>query len=105
MICPHCKTKFDPGAINGHRADATGILEFLNKRADRNYRPVDANLRLIAARLEEGATVEECRQVIAKKCREWRGTKMEEFLRPETLFGARKFAGYQGELLVRNGQE
>jgi uncharacterized phage protein (TIGR02220 family) len=75
------------------------VLEFLNVKTGRRYRPVKSNITMIAARLKEGATVQECRQVIAMKCREW-GTdeKMATFLRPATLFNAEKFAQYQGEL-------
>ncbi len=75
------------------------VLTFLNEKTGRNYRPVKANIEMIAARLKEGATVDECRQVIAKKCREWRADeKMESFLRPKTLFNRTNFAQYQGEL-------
>lgn len=78
------------------------VLGFLNEKTGRNYRPVDANLKMIAARLREGATEAEMRQVVAKKSREWsRDEKMEPYLRPATLFNATKFAQYQGELVVQ----
>jgi uncharacterized phage protein (TIGR02220 family) len=81
------------------KQSAREVLDFLNAKAGRRYKPLPANLRMIAARIKEGATVAECRQVIAKKCREW-GTdeKMSEYLRPATLFNATKFAQYVGEL-------
>src|SRR5450830_542449 len=80
------------------KPDAMGVLDYLNTRAGRNYKPVKANLSLIAARLGE-ATVEECRAVIDAKVQEWRhDPKMSAYLRPETLFGAVKFAGYLGQL-------
>lgn len=75
------------------------VLAFLNEKTGRNYQPVKANIQLIAARLREGATVVQLRQVIAKKCREWRDDpKQEIYLRPKTLFNATNFANYQGEL-------
>ena len=75
------------------------VLEFLNEKTGRNYKPVPANINLIAARIKQGATVVECRQVIAKKCREWRDDPTQEiYLRPKTLFNATNFANYQGEL-------
>lgn len=75
------------------------VLEFLNEKTGRNYKPVPANINLIAARIKQGATVIECRQVIAKKCREWRDDPNQEiYLRPKTLFNATNFANYQGEL-------
>lgn len=77
------------------------VLAFLNEKTGRNYQPVKANIQLIAARLREGATVVQLRQVIAKKCREWRDDPTQEiYLRPKTLFNATNFANYQGELVA-----
>ena len=75
------------------------VLNFLNQKTGRNYQPVKANLEMISARLKDGATVDELRMVVAKKCREWGADeKMNEYLRPATLFNRTKFAQYQGEL-------
>lgn len=83
------------------KAEARDILAFLNEKTGRAYQPVDANLDLIVARLREGATAGQCRQVIAKKTREWAGDEhMAEFLRPATLFNRTKFAQYVGELVT-----
>ena len=85
-------------ALSG-KPDPRPILEFLNEKTGKHYQPVDANLRLIAARLKEGATETQLRQVIAKKCREWGpDEKMADYLRPKTLFNATNFANYVGEL-------
>jgi DNA replication protein DnaT len=81
------------------RNQAVEILDFLNSKTGRHYKPGAANLEMIVARLRDGATVEECRGVIAKKCREWIGdADMNLYLRPGTLFNRTKFAQYQGEL-------
>lgn len=78
---------------------ADEVLAHLNVKTGRNYKPVPANVCLIAARLKEGATPEECRLVIDAKTAEWGGSeKMSKFLRPATLFNATKFAQYVGEL-------
>lgn len=94
--------KPDAPLVNGKKklSEACAeVLEFLNEKTGRNYKPVPANINLIAARLKQGATVIECRQVIAKKCREWRDDPTQEiYLRPKTLFNATNFANYQGEL-------
>lgn len=83
------------------RLEAQEILLFLNAKAGRGFPPLDVNLDLIAARLKEGATPAQCRQVIAKKAREWGGDeKMAEYLRPKTLFNRTNFAQYVGELVV-----
>jgi uncharacterized phage protein (TIGR02220 family) len=81
------------------KPDALQVLNFLNEKTGRHYKPLPANLDLISARLKEGASVDDCRAVIAKKCREWAGDeKMDQFMRPATLFNRTKFAQYQGEL-------
>ena len=83
------------------KAEAHEILAFLNEKVGRNYQPVPANIDLIVARLKEGATAGQCRQVIAKKSREWSGDEhMAEYLRPATLFNRTKFAQYVGELVL-----
>lgn len=70
------------------------VIEHLNKKAGTNYRASSkATQGHINARLAEGYTVEDFFKVIDKKCTEWRGTEMEKYLRPETLFGS-KFENY-----------
>ena len=82
------------------KSEALEVLGFLNEKTGRAYRPVDSNLKLIMVRLRTGVTVMDCRQIIAKKTREWKGNpKMSEYLRPETLFNASKFEQYIGELV------
>lgn len=76
------------------------ILAFLNQKANRCYRPTAFNLSTIEARLKEGATLADCKQVIAKKVREWGADeKMSQYLRPATLFNRSKFDQYVGELV------
>lgn len=84
--------------LSGKPDDARLILEFLNGKTGKQFRPVTANLTLIRARLKEGATADDCRAVIARKFREWKGSDMEKYLRPATLFNREKFAQYSGEL-------
>lgn len=80
------------------KKQALEVLIFLNEKAGRDYKPVPANIDLITARLKEGATVDECRAVVERKCEEWASDdKMSTFLRPATLFNRTKFAQYQGE--------
>jgi uncharacterized phage protein (TIGR02220 family) len=79
------------------REQAKEVLAFLNQKANRSYRFIDANLDIIAARLKTGATVSDCKAVIARKTRDWAtDPHMREYLRPETLFGKTKFEGYLG---------
>lgn len=83
---------------NGLRPTSIRVLECLNEQTGKRFEPVPANLNLIKARLREGATEQNCRGVIFRKCREWAGDpKMAEYLRPKTLFNATNFAQYLGQ--------
>jgi uncharacterized phage protein (TIGR02220 family) len=80
-------------------AAARGILDYLNTAASKAYRPVKANIDLIAGRLKEGATVEDCYAVVNSKVSEWGSDpKWSHYLRPATLFSAKNFANYVGQL-------
>lgn len=70
------------------------IVDFLNEQAGTAYKAKSkATQEKINARLKEGFKVEDFETVITKKCAEWKGTEMEQYLRPETLFGP-KFENY-----------
>lgn len=83
---------------------ATRILEFLNVKAGKRFRPNGTTLKPIINRLAEGFTVVECKQVIARKVREWKGTEFgngkrgDDYLRPSTLFAATNFNNYAADL-------
>ena len=80
-------------------SDARSVIEYLNEKAGRRYEPVEANLKLIRARLKEkGRTIDQLKAVVDRKVEEWRGTKFEKYLRPATLFNTEKFGQYVGEL-------
>jgi uncharacterized phage protein (TIGR02220 family) len=80
-------------------SDAIEVLQFLNEKTGKSFKPVPANLRLIAARLNEGNTVEDLRCVIANRIMHWSSDpKMSVYLRPKTLFDATNFASYRGEI-------
>lgn len=88
-----------PKVSQGIKLQAEEVLSFLNEKASRAYRPTDANLELIAARLKEGATVDDLKGVVENRVAAWSSDdKMREFLRPATLFNRTKFSQYSGEL-------
>lgn len=75
------------------------VLEYLNEQTGHSYKPVESNLKLVRARLAEGSSVDECKAVIDSKVSEWASdAKMAQFLRPDTLFNATKFAQYSGQI-------
>lgn len=86
------------GAGNARRQQAIAVLEFLNGKAGRHFRQCAANLKFIEARLAEGVSVQDLKTLTVRKCREWLGSDMEKFLRPETLFNATKCQSYLGEI-------
>ena len=70
------------------------IISYLNSVCGTNYKHTTPKTqKQINARLKEGFTEEDFRTVINKKSKEWFGTEMEKYLRPETLFGT-KFESY-----------
>lgn len=82
------------------------IIDYLNQKAGTRYRATTSSTRKhIKARIDEGFTVEDFKTVIDKKCSEWlNNSKMEQYLRPETLFGT-KFEGYLNAKTNVNRQE
>ena len=88
--------KPDPAFL---RQQSLAVLAYLNEKSGRHYEAVDANTKLIVARMGEGASVEQLKAVIDAKVTEWlHDPKMNKYLRPSTLFGAEKFAQYVGQL-------
>ena len=70
------------------------IIEYLNNKLGTKYKYTTKDIQShIKARLKEGFTYEDFVCVIDKKYKEWHGTKMEEYLRPITLFST-KFQSY-----------
>ena len=70
------------------------IIDYLNLKANTNYKHTTKKTKdCIKARINEGFTLEDFKIVIDKKVEEWTGTNMEQYLRPETLFGT-KFESY-----------
>lgn len=80
---------------------AKEVIEYLNDKAGRNFvsegKKGDANLKIVKARMKDGASVEDCKAVIDQKVSQWTGTDMEQYLRPSTLFRQSKFWEYLEE--------
>lgn len=78
---------------------AEEVLIYLNEKTGKKFQAVNGSLKFIEARISDGATVEQCRAVIDLKCLSWlKDSKMKDYLRPQTLFNAEKFAAYVGEI-------
>lgn len=81
--------------------ESAEVLQYLNEKVGSNFRAVESNIKLIEARIKEGATLDELKRVISSKAAEWKNDpKMAEYLRPSTLFNASKYAQYSGQLSI-----
>lgn len=97
-------TDSETDADNSILPEIKEIIQYLNDICGTRYRyQTKRTQEHINARLKEGYTVDDFKDVIDKKFEEWHGTDMEKFLRPETLF-AGKFESYLNQKTVRNHQ-
>lgn len=71
------------------------VIDYLNQKASKNFKSTSKKTQeLIRARLNEKFTEEDFKKVIDIKTSEWKNDiKMQQYLRPETLFGT-KFESY-----------
>lgn len=81
------------------------IIQYLNQAANTNYRHSTKKTKdCIQARWNEGFRLDDFKRVIDIKCAEWLSdSKMNKFLRPETLF-SNKFEGYLNQKEVTYAQ-
>ena len=80
------------------------IIEYFNNTTGKRYKASSKSTRShITARLKEGFSVDDFKTVMDKKTAEWKDDqKMEQYLRPETLFGT-KFESYLNQKKTKNG--
>ena len=81
---------------------ASEVVDYLNEKTGKHFKASSsANVKFISARAKEGYTAEDFKKVIDTKTAEWKGTDMEQYLRPETLFSASKFESYLNQKTTR----
>lgn len=84
---------------------ADEVIDHLNLRTGSSYRHSDSARKHILGRLNEGFTVQNCKDVIDKKCVDWMGTDYEKFLVPDTLFRPSNFEKYLNQRVTpKKGQ-
>lgn len=93
-----------PNRLNGKTQMVSEVMAYLNLQARRNYRVKNpdgsptAGALVIAKRLKEGYTVDQCKDVIGEKSNQWMGDeKMDQYLNPQTLFRKSNFDKYLTE--------
>ncbi|MGJ0122148.1 alpha/beta hydrolase [Staphylococcus sp. HMSC078E07] len=88
-----------------HQPHYQPIINYLNEKTGKHYKhTTNKTQTVIKARWNEGFTEDDFKKVIDNKVAEWKGTDMEKFLRPETLFGT-KFEGYLNQELQPSGMD
>lgn len=75
--------------------DCQEILKDLNLQTGKHFKLTPDTKKLISIRLKEGFTVENFKKVHSNMAAKWKGDeKMDQYLRPATLYCASKFQGY-----------
>ena len=79
---------------NTNTISINNIICHLNEKTNKHFRTTSTTTRLINTRFKEGFVEEDFFKVIDNKTEEWlNNSKMNEYLRPSTLFGT-KFESY-----------
>ena len=86
--------------LNNDNNIIINTIKYLNEKVGSAYKNNSKKtISLIEARLKEKYSLEDFKTVIDKKVVEWKGTDLEKYLRPETLFG-NKFEGYLNQVII-----
>lgn len=82
------------------------VIDYLNSKSNSTYTLSKANMECLNGRIKEGYSITDFYSVIDKKCKQWLGTEQEKYLRPITLFQAKKFENYlnEPETYLNNGK-
>lgn len=71
------------------------LIHFLNELTGAKFRESNASFKHIVPRLKEpDVDLEGCKTMVSRQVKMWKGTEMEKYLRPETLFNSEKFNSY-----------
>lgn len=92
-------SELDSSSGENFNSEITQVIEHLNALADRRFHPNNTMYaRQIAARFKDGYTLEELLDIVALKVKEWKGTEMEQYLQPDTLFNKTKCNKYRDQV-------
>lgn len=99
---------------NSVENDYKSIIDYLNKKTNKNYRNVEGNKKFIRARYNEGYELEDFFKVIDNMTSKWLDHSWKDkqgnivqgitYLRPETLFG-NKFDSYLNQEVSEQKEE
>ncbi len=92
---PSCPVASQPDPEVLITDNAIRVLTHLNQVSGSRYQKSKTSLENIRARLREGYSVHELQLVIDLKHEHWNGNDQQyQYMRPETLFGPKKFEAY-----------
>ncbi len=92
---PSCPVASQPDPEVTITDNAIHVLNHLNQVSGSRYQKSKTSLENIRARLREGYSVHDLQLVIDLKHEHWNGNDDQyQYMRPETLFGPKKFEGY-----------
>lgn len=75
------------------------VIQYLNQLNGTNFRTdTKATVKLIEQRFAEGFPIDELKEIIEYKVAEWKGTKEEKWLQPDTLFAGDNCAKYRNQV-------
>lgn len=81
------------------------IVDYFNEITGKHYTYTGKDtVKAIKARLADKFTVDDFKTVIYKKTKQWKGTEMEQYIRPQTLFG-NKFESYLNQSTPQNSKD
>lgn len=86
-------------------SEAVEVLQYFNSKMKEKNSGLkgfsvssSSNLKFVNGRLSQGYTVSDLKAVIDVMIKEWWGTSMQGYLRPETLFNETKFQSYVNKI-------
>ena len=81
------------------------IIDYLNLKTGKNFRANNKEtIKHIKARINDKFTLEDMKKVVDIQCEKWLNTTMEDYLRPQTLFGT-KFESYLNAKIITKEQK
>ncbi len=98
------KAKSETKPLTDEKTKLIGdVVAYLNQKAEKNFGSTGKEtVSLISSRIDEGATLYEFKKVIDVKVAKWKGDpKMDDYLRPSTLFRQTNFENYLNEIFPR----
>lgn len=70
------------------------VIAYLNKKSGKHFKDTETNRKVIRSRLNEGFSKDDIKTAIDHVVAGWKGTEMERYIQPSTIFRASKFEGY-----------